>query len=98
MRYDLTEKLKFSEDPVLVIRDTEFTIRSDAETVLRLMDVVTGQGEAAAAREAAKLLLSEKDQKKLAGLGLKLEDYMTVLRTAMALAAGNDPEEAARGE
>lgn len=99
MRYDLTEKLRFGEDPKLVIRGTELTVKSDAEAVLRLMDVMNEKGEAAGAREAMELLLSPADRKKLAALGLKLEDWLEVLKAAVQLAMGADPEEdAAPGE
>ena len=93
MVYNLTEKLKFDQDPVLQIRDVELTIRSDAEVVLQLLDVLQGRGELAGATEAFKLLLSPADQKKLAGLHLKTADYVTVMKTAVDLALGEDPDE-----
>lgn len=92
MKYNLTEKLRFDEDPVLVIRDTELTVKSDAEIVLKMLDVLATKGEHAAAREVIELLLSEKDRKKLAALRLKIRDYSAVVRAAVALATGNDPE------
>ena len=98
MKYNLTEKLKFNEDPVLQIRDVELTIKSDAEIVLRLMDVMNGRGQLAAAREAMDLLLSPGDKKKLDGLKLKADDYIQVMNTAVALALGNDPDEEESGE
>lgn len=91
MRYDLTEKLALRSDPVLVIRDTELTVRSDAETVLRLMDAVREQGELEGARAAAELLFAPADRKKLAALGLSLEDWLCALRAAMELAMGLTP-------
>lgn len=98
MKYDLTDKLRFGADPKLVIRGTELTVRSDAETVLRLMDVLGEKGEAAGAREAMELLLSKADQKKLAALNLKLGDWMEVLKAAVQLAMGGDPEDDRPGE
>lgn len=96
MKYDLTEKLRFDEDPKLVIRDTVLTVRSDAEIVLKLMDVMGQKGEVAGAAEAMELLLSKADQKKLSALRLKLEDYLEVLKAAIQLAMGADPEESAQ--
>ena len=98
MVYDLTEKLRFDEDPVLVVRNTRLTVRSDAEIVLRLMDALREKGESAGAREAAELLLSPADRKKLSALGLKMDDYLAVLRTAVQLALGADPEDEPPGE
>ena len=96
MKYDLTEKLRFDEDPKLVIRDTVLTVRSDAEVVLKLMDVMGQKGEVAGAAEAMELLLSKADQKKLSALRLKLDDYLEVLKAAIQLAMGADPEENAQ--
>lgn len=98
MVYDLTEKLRFDDDPVLIIRNTRLTVRSDAETVLKLMDVLREQGETAGAKEAVELLLSPEDCEKLSGLGLKLDDYIAVVKAAVQLALGADPEEEPPGE
>ena len=40
MVYDATAKLKFNEDPILKVRDVELTVRSDADVLLQLMDVM----------------------------------------------------------
>lgn len=98
MRYDLTDKLSFGADPKLVIRGTELTVRSDAATVLKLMDLMSEKGEVVGAREAMELLLSAADRKKLAALDLKLADWLEVLKTAISLAMGADPEAEPAGE
>jgi len=98
MRYDLTDRLRFDEDPKLVIRDVELTVRSDAETVLRLMALLNEKGEAAGAAEAMALLLDDKDRQALARLGLRMDDWLEVLKTAVQLAMGADPEDTAPGE
>ncbi len=95
---DLTQKLRFDEDPVLCIRDTRLTIKSDAEVVLGVMDALREQSGVTGAREALGLLLSAEDQKKLAKLGLKLDDYLTVFTAAVKLAMGEDPEDETPGE
>lgn len=98
MVYNLTEKLKFSEDPVLQIKDTKLTIKSDAETVLKLLDVIGSKGEVAAAKEAFALLLSPADNKKLSALKLNMDDYITAMKAAAQLAMGSDPDEEDAGE
>ncbi len=95
MKYNLTEKLNFDADPVMVIKDVEITIKSDAENVLKLMDIVQNKGEIEGALEAFQIMLSEEDMEKLKGLKLKMKDYILVLETAMDLAMGNDPDEPA---
>lgn len=98
MVYNLTEKLKFDEDPKLVIKNVELTIKSDAETVLKLMDIVQTKGEIAGAREAFAEMLSPADLKKLNGLKLKMNDYTAALSAALSLALGEDPDEETPGE
>jgi len=100
MKYDFSEKLKFNEDPKLVIKDVELTVNSDAEAVLRLMDVLSTKGEVAGAVEAVKILFNGKDQKKLQSLHLKMKDYLAVIQVAVQLAMGADPaeEESPAGE
>lgn len=96
--YNLTEKLAFNEDPVLVIKDVKVTVDSDAETVLKIMDVLENEGEAKAIRKCLSMLLNEEDQKKVKALKLKMDDYTEVVMTAIALAMGEDPAEIDTGE
>lgn len=92
MRYNITEKLKFNEDPVIQIKDVELKIKSDAEVVLELLDIVNNNGEIAAAVKAQELLFSAADAKKLRGLHLKAEDWLSVMSAAMQMAFGEDPD------
>ena len=93
MIYDATAKLKFNEDPVLKIKDVELTVRSDADVLLQLVDIMQKKGEREGAREAISLLFSEKDYKKLQKLHLKMDDFLEVVRLAASLALGEDPDE-----
>ena len=93
MLYDMTEKLKFDEDPILKVKDKELTVKSDAVTVLKLMDIIQKDGEVEGALKAVELVFSEKDRKKLDSLGLKMNDYIAVITTAFSLAVGEDPDE-----
>ncbi len=96
MLYSLTDKLKFDDQPQLQIKDEVLTINSDAETVLKIMDVVATRGETEGTIEAVNLLFSKEDREKLKKLKLSMEDYMTVISTAMQLAVGEDPDEEQR--
>ena len=93
MIYSLTDKLKFEENPKIEIEGTILIVNSDAETVLKLMDIVNKKGEVEGALEAVNLLFSPKDRKELADLKLSMADYTTVISTAMQLAVGQDPDE-----
>lgn len=90
---DITEKLSFEENPKLKIKDTEVEVRNDAETVLKLLQVVQENGEMEAVLKCTGLLFSEKDQQKLAKLKLSFRDYAEVVTEAMNLATGADEDE-----
>ena len=98
MLYSLTDKLKFAEDPQIEIKGKVITVKSDAETVLKLLDIVQNESAYNGAVSAVDLLLSEKDKKTLNGLNLKIADYMKFTETMVDLALGNDPDEEKRGE
>ena len=93
MVYNITDKLKFDKDPEIRIGDEVLTIRSDAEVVLELLDIVTNNGEVAAAVKAEELIFSPEDRKKLRALKLKAPDWLEVISASMQLAFGNDPDE-----
>ena len=98
MKYDLTDKMKFDQDPTIVIKGVELTVRSDAETVLALLDVIENKGEMAAITQCMDLLFDAADQKKIRKLGLKMDDFVVLIQTATALAVGEDPDEEGLGQ
>lgn len=98
MLYSLTDKLELNENPVIEIMGKKLTVQADAETVLKLMDLYETKGESKASVEAVDLLFSEKDKKALNSLKLNFVNYAKVMRTAIALALGDDPEANEQGE
>lgn len=93
MLYSLTEKLSFEENPKIQIKDKIITVKAEAETALRLMDLLETEGEVKASIKAPELLFSDKDRKVISGMKLSMKDYSTLLSTAMALCLGEDPDE-----
>ena len=93
MKYSLTDKLTFNDDPQIEIKGKVITVKSDAETVLKLLDIVQNEGEAKGALLAVDLLLSDKDKKTLNSLHLKMKDYLIFTEAMVDLALGNDPDE-----
>ena len=93
MIYNITDKLKFDEDPVLMIKDTAITVKSDAEVTLQLLDIINNNGEIAAAVQAEQLLFSAADRKKLKAMKLKTADWLEVISAATQMAFGEHPEE-----
>lgn len=88
---DITDKLSFDTNPVLKIKEENIEVRSDAETMLKIMGLFSGDtNEVEAAVKAAELIFSEKDQKKIAKMGLQMKDYMILVKEAMNLAMDED--------
>lgn len=98
MKYSLTDKLAFDSDPVITIKETELTVDSNAETVLKVMDILEEEGEITAIRKCVPLLFNKRDREKIKELGLKMKDYQTLIITAISLAMGENPDEESEGE
>lgn len=98
MRYSLTEKLKFEKDPQIEVGGKVITVKSDAMTVLKLLDAINNKEPMESALYAYDVIFSEKDKKTIEGLGLKFDDFALLLKTAMALATGEDPDADQQGE
>ena len=92
MVYDITSKLKFNEDPVLKINDIGLTVRSDADILLQIIDIMQTKGEMEGAKQCISLLFSEEDREKLSALHLKMEDFMEVVKASVSMALGEDPD------
>lgn len=92
MVYSLTDKLSFDDNPKIEIKGKEVTVKAEAETALKLFDLLETEGEMKATLKAADLLFSEKDKKYIESLKLSMNDYGILLRTAMDLCIGNDPD------
>ncbi|MBQ1292953.1 MAG: hypothetical protein IIY21_02860 [Clostridiales bacterium] len=93
MVYSLTDKLSFDENPKIKIKDKTVTVKAEAETALKLMDMLETEGEMKASLKAPELLFSEKDRKIISGFKLSMKDYSTLLSVAMSLCLGQDPDE-----
>lgn len=90
---DITDKLSFDTNPVLKVKGESIEVQSDAETMLKIMGLFCGdKSEAEAAVDAAKLIFSDKDQKKIANMGLQMKDYMILVQEAMNLAMGGEED------
>ena len=93
MLYSLTEKLSFDSNPQIQIKDKVITVKAEAETALKLMDMLDKEGEVQTSLKAPELLFSEKDRKIVSGLKLSVSDYTILLKTAMALCLGENPDD-----
>ena len=98
MTYSLTDKLSFDENPVIEVKGKKFTVKSDAEIILQLLDILQSYGETQATIRAFEILFSEKDQKGIKDLKLSFKDYVKFLEVAIDLALGEDPDADEPGE
>lgn len=92
--YSLTEKLTFNENPTIEIKGEVFEVRADARTVLTLMDSVKNKDEFEGTLAIYDTLFSAKDRKKIDNMNLSMKDFGKLIEVAMALAIGQDPDEA----
>lgn len=89
---DITDKLSFNENPILKVKNQQLEVQADAETMLRIMGLFNEKSETVAAVEAASLLFSEADKRKIAKMKLSMKDYMVLIETAMNVAMGENEE------
>lgn len=88
---DITDKLSFDENPILKVGDLEIEVRADAENMLKIMGLFSGEkSEIEAAVEAASLLFSKEDQKKINSEKLSMKDYIILIEEAMNVAMGEE--------
>lgn len=90
-KVNITDKLKFQENPVLVIGDMELEVNADATTMLKIMEVFKDDGmdEREASIQAYELLFSEKERKKIEEKKISFQDFMTIISEAMNVVANS---------
>lgn len=85
-KINITDKLNFDSNPVIVIGDLEVEVKSDAETMLRLMGTFAENSELQAVGEALDLIFSPEDVEKICKMekdgkktfGKFFDDYYSV--------------------
>ncbi|MBY5033901.1 hypothetical protein K6V78_02235 [Streptococcus gallolyticus] len=90
---DITEKLNFEENPKLKIKDVEIEVKTDATTVLAMMQTI-GDEEGAPSvdkiMEMFELIFPEESRKSLDDLHLNFADLTKVIEEAMTLVMGDE--------
>lgn len=91
---DITDKLSFDTNPVIVVKGEELEVHSDAATVIKIIGLFNGEkSELEASTEAIDLLFSKKDKEKIKNLNLLMKDYKILIQEAVNLAVGDDDSE-----
>lgn len=91
--YDITDKLKLEGNPKLVINGVELEVNTDAESVLMLMNIISGKGDVDAINLMCEHVFTKDSQKKLKAMKLSFDDYSTVVSVGLDVAIGKAPFE-----
>lgn len=94
MKKDITEKLKFEENPKLVIKGVEIEVDTDATTVLKVMGTIGNDSELTP-RDVVRVyevIFKEKERKKIDKLQLKMEDFKVLISEAISLITGGEEQ------
>lgn len=85
---DITEKLNFEESPKLKIKEKEVTVNDDALTMLKVMQLMSGEASINEITQAYELMFEEKERKTIESLGLNFNDFVIVIQSAVELITG----------
>lgn len=95
-KFDITDKLTFDGNPVLVIKGKELEVNADAPTMLKVMNFFSKDGvEIDQINQAYELIFPDKSRKEIEKMKLSVSDWMIVVQEAVGLVAG---ESEGRGE
>lgn len=89
--YDITDKLKLEENPKLVVKGVELEVNTDAESVLLLMNIVSGAADIEAVNLMCEHVFTKESQEKLKAMKLSFDDYSTVVSAGLDVAIGKEP-------
>lgn len=91
-KLDITDKLSFDKNPVLVISGQEIEVSADTKSILQLMALTKESfgADPDKIEKAYELLFPEASRKKIEKLHLNFEDFSTVVRSAIDLVSGSD--------
>lgn len=93
---DITEKLKFDQNPSLVINGKTYEVNADATTMIEVMAELGDTADNVTPGTISKLcrlIFTEQAQKDLEALHLKFDDYTVVVQEAISLISGMDDTE-----
>ena len=92
-KIDISEKLNFNENPVIVVEGVELEVNSDAETMLRIMGAFDEENEIRGINKAVTLLFGEEGREKLYsirrdGRKLSIADFSVIVSNAVEAVMG----------
>lgn len=91
---DITDKLDFDSNPKIMIKGKEYEVNSDAETVLKVMGILSEDADTPkAVMQVYDLIFSEKERKAITKLNLQFKDLRTVIETAINLIVDEEEQQ-----
>ena len=92
---DITSKLKFEENPRLVVRGEELEVNTDAAVIIEIMGEMHDQENVTvdSVLKMCELIFTDHAKEKIKKMHLKWEDYQTLVEAAIDLATGESEEE-----
>lgn len=92
---DITEKLDFDSNPKIKIKDKEYEVNADAETVLKVMGLFGEQGgmTPASVVKVYELIFDEQAREGIKKLKLQFTDFETLVMAAVNLITGENEEQ-----
>lgn len=94
-KIDITEKLELCGNTVLVIKQEELEVKTDAKTAIIFMGKVANEKITNKnMNEICELIFTSESKEKLDNMNLSFKDYATVIRSAINAVTGeSDPGE-----
>ena len=92
---DITEKLDFDSNPRIKIKDKEYEVNADAETVLKAMGLFGEPGgmTPASVVKVYELIFDEQTREEISKLKLQFTDFETLVMAAVNLITGENEEQ-----
>ena len=92
---DITEKLDFDSNPKIKIKDEEYEVNADAETVLKVMGLFGEPGgmTPVSVVKVYELIFDERAREEISKLKLQFTDFETLVMAAINLITGENEEQ-----
>lgn len=100
MKYDITDKLGFEENPKIIINNVEIEVDAGATALLKVLQLSTDPEitEYEAIEGIYNNIFKESERKKIEKLKLNGDDFIKLVKVGTALCEGEDPDEALNEE
>ena len=87
-KVDITEKLSFDGNPVLVVKGHDLEVNADAATVLKVMGVLGEESTPKQVLDMYNLIVPDKTRKEIENLKLSFNDLQILVSSALNLITG----------